>query len=129
MNIKFPNFNFDEWLKEYVIALLYADTKNIRPDIIESEKAAIDERKEFFYNQNHSITDDYWCLACEYSRMLFNFNEFMEIVSQKEIDLDLLDGHLSAQRNILKTTLRTNSTNLLKKLNIPYNDGKAETNL
>jgi len=130
MNIKFPNFNFDEWIKEYIVALLYADVpyQKLSSETIESEKASIDERKEFFYDQNHSITDEYWCQACEYSRMLSCFNEFMEIASQKNPDIEALIDNLSGGRNINKKVILSNILHLLETLKIG-NDRTTEANL
>lgn len=105
MNLKFPNFNFDKWLKEYMIAFLYIEVENLSPEMKESEEIMIDEKKEHFYSQNHNILDEYWCMSCDYKSMLMNFNEFMKIISVRKEEFNLMElfNHFAAGKRLKGT--------------------------
>lgn len=131
MNMKFKNFDFDLWLKEYITTLLYANVLDLSPEMKESEFVAIDEKRQHFYEQHHNVIDEYWCMACEYQTMLDEFNRFMILISRP--DWDILDLYKLLVRGISNSKSReickTNMYKLLNTLQIPYNDGETKTDI
>ncbi len=130
-NIKYPDFKFDKWLKEYIIAdnnMSGNEFMTYDPPIEDQ----IDEQKEAYDNQIHATHDEeYFCKACEHLNYIKRFSEFMiilqtgAVVELEEVLVHFLTVHLYHHDEQL---INHHARILLDKLNIKY-DGTPKVDI
>jgi hypothetical protein len=87
VNLKYPEFKFDKWLKEYVVAVSQI-MKN--KDLEEGE---FEEMQEFYEAQQYEVTDEQLCRACQYLKWINNFSDFMRYVTQHDMTKAVAEMH------------------------------------
>lgn len=82
MNNKYPHFNFDIWLYNFMFLKEYftEDFKNFTKVYDYYPSDELNDWKEEFYNQNHSNSEDTWDMSTNYGILLKEFNDFMRIL-------------------------------------------------
>lgn len=85
MNLKYPNFNFDDWCLEinYLFDNLKLSAKDFGNDLTFSiYQEQFQEKKESFYNQQHDVFNEFedFDQCKEYLNYLFYFNKFMSFL-------------------------------------------------
>ena len=122
--MKYVDFNFDVWLKDYALLVNELITDNFNLD---RNKEIFDEEREYFLNQQHAWSYESYCKACSYMRNLTNFNTFMAVMSLVEscpfsyIQNHFTDAH---KRLVLSESDNQKIVEFLNKHGIVYTDDK-----